>query len=136
MTNKHPERKIQHKIMNWCRDHGLKCYATANGQFLNSWSAIRERAGMRKGLPDLFIIIPANKSIHAQTIMVCMEVKSSVGKATKEQKEFMSLVNSIKGWVSGVVVHSLDEAIKYLQPMICTKPELTEAEIETLVHSL
>lgn len=133
--NKHPERKIQHQIMTWCREQGLKVYATANGQFLNSWSAIHERSTMGKGLPDLFLLIPDDRSINGCTTMVCCEVKSSTGRATKEQKEFLDMANEICG-VKGIVAHSLEEVIMVIQPMLEPKPELTSEEVEALIHSL
>jgi len=134
--NKHPEQKIQHKIMNWCRDHLLKVYGTANGQFINTWSAIRERGLLGKGLPDLFILIPAGRSNTGSTIMVCMEVKSATGRATKEQKEFISLVESIKGEIHGVVVHGFDEAVSFITSLLAPKPELTDEEAEKIIKNM
>lgn len=134
--NKHPEQKIQHQIINWCRENGLKVYGTANGQFLNSWNGLRERATLGRGLPDLFILIPDNRSITSQVVMICCEVKSEKGCVKPEQKEFLDLVNKINGGVYGAVVHSLEDAVMYLIPMLAPKPELTDSKIESLIHSL
>jgi hypothetical protein len=124
--NSHPERKIQHSIMNWCREQGLKCYATANGQWLNDWNEIRERAMMGKGLSDLIIIIPGARSESGMGVMVAMECKSATGRLRPEQREFLELVNSIKGAVSGTVVRSIDEAISYLSPMLREPEPMTD----------
>jgi hypothetical protein len=65
-----------------------------------------------------------------------MEVKSATGRATKEQKEFLALVESIKGEVHGCVVNSLESAISFISPLLADKPELTDEEVEKIIHNL
>ena len=122
--------------MNYCREQGLKVYGSGNGLYVSTWNQLREKGALGKGLPDLFILIPPDRSGSGMTAMLCIEVKSATGRATKEQKEFIDMVNSIKGDVYGVVVHSLEEAITVLSQMICEKPELTDEEVIKIIENL
>jgi hypothetical protein len=134
--NAHPERKIQAKVINWCREQGLKVYATANGQFLNTWSAINERSTMGKGLSDLVIIVPAKRSVTDSTMILFAEVKSDKGRPSKEQLEFIDLVNSVEGDIEGKIVKGYDEAIQFLSLFVKDKPDLTDEQVLDIINNL
>ena len=125
---KQDERKIQHKIMAYFREQGLTVLGTANGQFLNTWSAIRERATLGKGLADLFILIPADRSKIDKPILVCCEVKTGKGRATPDQIAFINFINSIQGDTHGFIAHSLQEAKDYIDPMLKDKEPAEDLE--------
>jgi len=115
---KQDERRIQHKIISYCREQGLKIYGTGNGQFLNTWNQIRERASYGKGLPDLVIFIPRNRASDNNPRLIFAEIKTAKGRPSKEQKEFMDLANTIAGNVHGIFVYSLQDAIDLISPLV------------------
>lgn len=130
------EQKIQHQIIKWCKEQGLKIYGSANGQYLNTWSGRAERAALGKGLPDLFILIPKHKSKSDLTTMLILEVKSLTGRATPEQKEFIGLVDEIDGNVFGAIKKGYDKSIEWINGYVKPMPKLTIEEVNEIINNL
>jgi len=126
MTNKQEEKKEQSKLVQWTREQGFMVWVTANGQFLNTWSAINARGHMGKGLSDLVIILPAKYSNTGGSILFFLEMKRiKGGRTSKQQHEFILLANSVKGSIHAHVAHGFIEAKAYLEQFL-KEPEPIE----------
>ncbi len=81
-----------------------------------SYAAKIKRMGLRRGFPDLFIPL-ARKCFHGLFI----EMKYGKGKATKEQAEWISYLNS-QGY-RAVVCYGTDEALAEIDLYIYNKED-------------
>lgn len=137
--NKHEETKEQAKTVTWCKEQGLEVYGTAQATYTTSWWQINQNRslGVRKGVSDLIIFIPAHRSVTGTTQLIFLEMKKIKGGITSpEQKFFLDLANQVKGSVYGVVCKGYEAAVQYLTPLLTDKPELTEEEVEQVIKSL
>ena len=137
MTNKQEEKKEQSKTVNWAREHGFKVWVTANGQFLNTWSAINARGNMGKGLSDLVIILPAEYSKSGSTQLYFLEMKRvKGGRVSPQQKEFILLANSVKGNCFAHVANGFIEAKAYLEQFLKEREPMSDDEVNDLIKNL
>lgn len=118
----------QSRFVQWCKANGLEPYAVPLSTYTSSWSAINDNkmAGVRRGIPDIILFIPAGKSIIGRTHLIFIEMKKEKGGyATKEQKEFLDMVSMIGGSVHGAVCNGYNEAVDFVRPLI---KEISDAE--------
>ena len=135
--SKDTEKAHQSQLVQWAREHGFRVYVTANGQFLNTWSAINERASYGKGLPDLVILLPAERCNMGSTHLFFLEMKKEKGGVTsKYQKEFILLANSVKGNCHAHVANGFIEAKAYLEQFLKEREPMSDDEVEQLIHNM
>jgi hypothetical protein len=116
------EHKMQHALMEWWRlnyrSYGLPenaLFAVPNGGARNAVTgAILKREGVRKGIPDLFLVKRNN-----QYSGLFIEMKAPKGVVSKEQKEFMQFANNE---YKAVVCYDWQEASKLIDNYINNKP--------------
>jgi len=131
MKHQRKELHEQAHFVSWCKEQGLEVYAVPLSTFTDSWLAINDNktAGVRRGIPDIILFIPTNRSTTGKTHLLFIEMKKDKkdGKAylSKEQKYFLLLVDQIYGDIHGKVCHGYKEAIAFVRPL--TK-EISEAE--------
>ena len=78
----HLESKIQQGIVRVLRKNGIYVFSIPNGLITSKASArIAVAEGLKSGVADLEILLPNNKILF-------VEVKTSKGKQSKEQKKF------------------------------------------------
>lgn len=106
----HDESDLQIKIADWIKSNYPDCLFTIapNDIKLNIWQGkCLKRRGYRKGTLD-FLILEPRGIFHG----MFLEIKTSHGKETDEQKEFIKL-SSERGYFA-ITTWGYDEAIKYI----------------------
>lgn len=139
MTRNHEEQHEQAKFVQWCFEQGLEPYATAQSTYTSSWSAISQNKalGVRRGVPDLIIFIPASRSINNSAHLIFCEMKKvKGGYASKEQMEFLTLVSQVTGNIHGSVCRGFEEAKSFIQPLIKDKEIIPDNQLEQFIHNL
>lgn len=109
------EFTVQVAVMDWARDNVNTfpvlryLFHVPNGGFRDPITASRmKRAGVKKGVPDLFLPV-SNHLWHGLWI----EMKAGGGRQSREQKDWEDFLEG-QGY-KYVLCHSADEAIKALQ---------------------
>lgn len=125
MANNTPlERDEQAAFVNWLELQGLLFSATAQATWTSSWNQKRKNyeTGLRKGVPDLLVIIPAEKSADDKPYLLFIEMKRSdrsLSRLSKEQKLWIEAINSILAEdVAAFVAYGADEAIRIVEPYL------------------
>lgn len=99
------------KIFDYLKFHGADTvsFHVANERSVSpQHGAILKRTGVTKGVPDIFVMMPA-RGFHGLAI----ELKVKPNKPTPEQLKFLETLNS-NGYLA-VVRYSADEAIKTIE---------------------
>lgn len=88
-------------------------FAVPNGGSRNKVEAYNlKRQGVRSGVSDLIFLHPTNEySFH------CIEFKSSIGRQSKEQKEFQQVVELMGGKYH--LVRDFDSFVKIINNIVC-----------------
>ena len=90
MTIKRTETDEQITVVEWCEAMRIPVAHIPNeGKRSPVAGRIMKRMGLRKGFPDLFVPLPKG-GFHG----LFVEMKAKWGKTTKEQEEWLSLLNS------------------------------------------
>lgn len=86
----HPsEDQEQIAVVDWCKAMRIPVAHIPNeGKRSPQRGALMKRMGLRKGFPDLFVPMPRG-GFHG----LFLEMKAKGGKTTKEQEEWLSLLN-------------------------------------------
>lgn len=110
------EQRTQMMFIEWLQYIGIKFFnhSPNEGKRTAQEGNKLKKMGMSKGFPDLEIPYPRGGK-HG----LYLEFKSSTGKATAEQKRWLSFLNS-QGY-RAVIVRSFDEARKITQEYINEK---------------
>lgn len=93
---------------------GLLFSKTAQETFTRSWGQKMKnrKSGLRKGLPDMFIVIPAEKAICGLSILLAIEMKRvKGGRVSDEQLEWIKSLSEVPG-VRAVIANGFDQAKK------------------------
>ena len=129
------ELKEQAKVVQWCREKGIRVSATAQSTFTNNWKAINQNvtAGVVKGVPDLIIVIPPKYRNNNKYKTIFIEMKREKGGVvSKYQKEWIHDLNNSTG-VSASVCYGHNSAIEYLKNFIQKEPPLDTTFIDNLI---
>ena len=92
------EHEEQAAFTQWLELQGLLFTATAQSTYTKSWSQKRRNnaTGLRKGFPDMVVIIPRSKSKDGEGYFLCVELKRTTGGiVSKEQKVWHEEINSL-----------------------------------------
>lgn len=112
----------QATFVQWLELNGLLFSATAQSTWTTSWNQKRKnyQTGLRKGVPDLIVIIPAEKSADDKPYLLFIEMKRTKGSVVSpEQKVWIEAINSILAEdVAAFVAYGADEAIKIVEPYL------------------
>lgn len=106
----------QVRFVYWMEEQGLKYTAIPNSTWTRSWmQKLKNHAlGLRKGLPDLIIVIPPEKLDIASPRTIFIEMKRvKGGSVSKEQKEWIDMLND--SGIDTYVCKGADEAIKVVE---------------------
>lgn len=124
MVNNTPlERHEQASFVDWLELQGLLFSATAQSTYTTSWNQKRlnHATGLRKGVPDMLVIIPKDKSKDGEGYCLFIELKrqnKSLSRVSKEQKEWIDNLANIGGGVTAEVCYGSDSAIRLVQKYI------------------
>lgn len=84
------ETDEQITVVDWCKAMRIPVAHIPNeGKRSTQYGAMMKRMGLRKGFPDLFVPMPRG-GFHG----LFVEMKAKGGKTTKEQEEWLSLLNA------------------------------------------
>lgn len=81
--------------------------------------ARQKKLGLKKGVSDLFYAKPHIKDIDGIRHILCglwFEIKTKTGRVTKEQNEFIELMNA--SHYKAYVIRSIDEAIQKFEEYV------------------
>ena len=109
------ERFEQSALVDWLEAQGLLFSATAQSTYTTSWNQKRlnHATGLRKGVPDMLIVIPPERAVDGLGRVVFCEIKRSKGGVVSpEQKKWIAALNAVGGTVDAFVAHGADEAIE------------------------
>ena len=115
------ERHEQAAFVEWLELQGLLFTAIPNSTYTTSFAAKRRNheQGLRKGLPDLVIVIPPERAASGLGRVVFCELKRRKGGVVSlEQKNWIASLNAVGGTVDAFVAHGADEAIAEIADII------------------
>lgn len=111
------ERHEQATFVDWLELQGLLFSATAQSTYTKSWSQKRlnHATGLRKGVPDMLVIIPPERAKNGSGAVLFIEMKRRKGGVlSPEQKVWIENIQAISGTVSAIVAKGADEAIEFV----------------------
>lgn len=116
-TNNTPlERQEQATFVQWLELQGLLFSATAQSTYTTSWNQKRlnHATGLRKGVPDMLVLIPKDKSKDGGGYCLFIEMKRlKGGTVSKEQRVWLDSINALETpYTVAYVAKGADEAIK------------------------
>lgn len=95
-----PLESVEQKtFVAWLELQGLLFTAIPNSTYTTSWAVKRRNyeQGLRKGLPDMLVIVPKNKSKDGNGYCLFIELKRvSGGVLSKEQKTWLESINALE----------------------------------------
>ena len=110
------EREEQANFVNWLELQGVLFSATAQSTYTTSWNQKRlnRMTGLRKGVPDMLVVIPPEKSKDGEGYCLLIELKRvKGGVVSPEQKQWIGAINALGvNNVQAYVAKGADEAIK------------------------
>ena len=107
-------------LVDWMELKGLKFTSVPSSTWTSSWGQKikNKQSGLRKGFPDLIVLIPAKLCKYDRTVMACIELKRTKGGVTSpEQKEWIKMLSEVAD-VESMVCKGAEPAIKYLQDLL------------------
>ena len=92
------EKHEQAAFVDWLEVQGLTFTAIPNSTYTTSFNQKRmnRQQGVRKGFPDMVVIIPPHRSVDGEGYMLCIENKRIKGGVqSPEQKEWQAAINGL-----------------------------------------
>lgn len=111
------EYEEQCALVEYLELKGLLFSKTAQETFTRSWAqkAKNKRSGLRKGLPDMFIFIPAEKSSNGSSMLLAIEMKRlKGGRLSPEQKLWIESFRRVDG-IFPAVCNGFEEARQFIE---------------------
>ena len=123
-TNQSPlEHEEQSAFVDWLEVQGLLFTATAQSTYTTSFNQKRRNkaAGVRKGFPDMIVIIPPDKSIDGDGYLIGVEMKRiRGGVVSTEQRVWIDTMNSLGvNNIAAYVCKGAESAIKVVSHYLC-----------------
>ena len=110
------ERVEQARFVDWLEKQNLLFSATAQSTYTTSWNQKRlnHATGLRKGVPDMLVIIPKDKSKDGGGYCLFIELKRlRGGSVSKEQKHWHDSINGLETpYTQAYIAKGADEAIR------------------------
>ena len=110
------ERVEQARFVDWLELQGLLFSATAQSTFTTSWNQKRlnHATGLRKGVPDMLVVIPKDKSKDGGGYCLFIELKRvKGGSVSKEQRIWLDSINALETpYTQAYIAKGAAEAIK------------------------
>lgn len=113
------EEEEQKAFIDWLDLNGIPYFAVPNSQKLTGlisgkrlmlYRSKLKKEGFKKGVPDLAVFLPSRFA------MIEMKRRKG-GSATKEQKEWVALIDSMP-YASSKICKGAEEAIKFIQNLL------------------
>lgn len=121
-TNNTPLESVEQKtLVAWLELQGLLFTAVPNSTYTTSWAVKRRNyeQGLRKGLPDLLIVIPPERATNGSGRVIFCEMKRVLGGVVSpEQRKWIAALNAVGGTVDAFIAHGADEAIEEIAKII------------------
>ena len=110
------ERHEQSAFVDWLEAQGLLFSATAQSTYTTSWNQKRLKhvTGLRKGVPDMLVLIPKDKSKDGGGYCLFIEMKRlKGGSVSKEQRVWLDSINALETpYTQAYIAKGSAEAIK------------------------
>lgn len=118
------ERHEQSAFVDWLELQGLLFTAIPNSTYTTSWAVKRRNyeQGLRKGLPDMLVLIPKDKSNDGGGYCLFIELKRvKGGSVSKEQRVWLDSINALETpYTQAYVAKGANEAIKIVSHYLKT----------------
>ena len=117
------EKHEQAAFVQWLELQGLLFSATAQSTFTTSWNQKRlnHTTGLRKGVPDMLVIISPEQSKDGERYILFIEMKRlKGGVVSKEQKHWIAAINDGDPTAAAYVCKGAAEAIKTISHYLKT----------------
>ncbi len=114
------EIKAQAKLIQFCREKGLKHYGCPRA-YSEHYSQINENTalGYSIGYPDVWIQVSAEQSFSGSPILLVVEMKREKGGVVnEEQQQWIDFLNSIRGPVIARICKGHESAIKFISTFL------------------
>lgn len=113
----------QAAVKNWLLDRGIELFtATAQNTFTNfKGIAINQKAGVRKGLPDLIICLPSDMTKGGRDLLVFIEMKRVKGGVLgAEQQKWIEFISRSGNYafVAKGALQAIDFINSFLKPKV------------------
>lgn len=124
------EDQEQSAFVDWLELLGLRFTSIPNSTWTKSWSqkAKNHRTGLRKGFPDLIVVIPPPRSVNGEGFLLCIEMKRRKGGVVApEQRAWIDAINALdQAGVAAYVCKGASEAIDLVNEHLKPMPEPIE----------
>ena len=118
------ERHEQSAFVDWLEAQGLLFSATAQSTYTTSWNQKRlnHATGLRKGVPDMLVLIPKDKSKDGGGYCLFIEMKRlKGGTVSKEQRVWLDSINALETpYTVAYIAKGAAEAIKIVSHYLKT----------------
>lgn len=109
----------QIRVVQWLELKKLKFTAVPNSTYTTSWKQKEHNnaLGLRKGFPDLIILIPPNRSRDSLGHLLAPEMKRQrTFKVSEDQKGWIKALNGLESDnIESVIAHGADELIEWVE---------------------
>lgn len=118
------ERHEQAAFVEWLELQGLLFSATAQSTYTTSYNQKRlnHATGLRKGVPDMLVIVPKDKSKDGEGYCLFVELKRlQGGVVSKEQKHWHDSINGLgTPYTQAYIAKGATEAIRIVSHYLKT----------------
>lgn len=126
------EDQEQQIVVEYLETIGALFSATAQSTYTKSWNqkAKNRRVGVRKGVPDLIVILPGYITINGKTITLFIEMKKSKGKRGGANGSVLSDEQAVWIWqlresgIPAYVCYGAEDAIRQINKYITQRGTL------------
>ena len=119
------EERIQQIVIAYLNDKNIICEPSMSGIRIKSFKTRKKmkEQGVKKGYPDLTI-----KKFNGISTTFCLELKSIIGKLSKEQKEILNRTKAEH--IPCSVSYGLNDALYKINKYLIAEPVIWEEEEE------
>lgn len=122
-NNHLPEERIQQIVIAYLDDKNIICEPSMSGIRIKSFKTRRKmkELGVKKGYPDLTI-----KKYNGVNTTFCLELKTIIGKLSKEQKDMLNRTKAEH--IPCSVSYGLNDALYKINKYLIAEPIIWEEE--------
>ena len=110
----------QSALVSWLEAKRLKFTAIPNGSYSQSWSVRmrNKRMGLRAGLPDILVVIPADRCRLGRAVLCFIELKRRKGgKVSEDQRCWIEALEEVRD-VGASVCAGAEKAIESINTLL------------------